>query len=112
MIHFGKENLVMYNKAIRDKIPEIIKNSGNSCNVKTLNDDDFLIELEKKLKEELEEYFENKTIEELGDMIDVINRIVILKGVSSDDFEKIRSKKISTNGGFDKNFFLLDAEKD
>ena len=39
----------MYNKAIRDKIPEIIKNSGNSCNVKTLNDDDFLIELENNL---------------------------------------------------------------
>ena len=112
MIHFVDENLIMYNKAIRDKIPEIIKNSGNSCNVKTLNDDDFLIELEKKLKEELEEYFENKTIEELGDMLDVINRIVILKGVSSDDFEKIRLKKISTNGGFDKNFFLLGAEKD
>jgi|ETNmetMinimDraft_1059919.scaffolds.fasta_scaffold430364_2 predicted house-cleaning noncanonical NTP pyrophosphatase (MazG superfamily) len=112
MIHFGDENLIMYNKAIRDKIPEIIKNSGNSCNVKTLNDDDFLIELEKKLKEELEEYFENKTIEELGDIVDVINRIVILKGVSSEDFKKIRSKKISTNGGFDKNFFLLDAEKD
>jgi len=104
--------MIYYNKAIRDKIPEIIKKSGNSCNIKTLSDEDFLIELEKKLKEELKEYFENKKIEELGDIVDVINRIVVLKGVSSEDFEKNRLKKIATNGGFDKNLFLIDGEKD
>ena len=50
--------MVKYNKAIRDKIPEIIKNSGNNCNVKKLTDDEFLIEIEAKLREELEEYFQ------------------------------------------------------
>lgn len=45
-----------YNKAIRDKIPQIIEESGRSCNVKTLSDDEFLIEIEKKLSEEITEY--------------------------------------------------------
>tara|TARA_B100000686_G_C16430502_1_gene781861 strand:+ start:17 stop:331 length:315 start_codon:yes stop_codon:yes gene_type:complete len=99
-----------YNKAIRDKIPEIIRNSGSKPNVKSLSDDEFQIELENKLKEELEEYFENKKIEELGDIIDVIERIVDLKGISSAEFEKNRLKKIATNGKFEKNLFLIDVE--
>ena len=44
-----------YNKAIRDKIPEIIRNSGSKPNVKSLSDDEFLIEMEKKLDEEVAE---------------------------------------------------------
>ena len=36
-----------YNKAIRDKIPEIIKKDGYSCTVKTLSDDEFLVEISK-----------------------------------------------------------------
>ena len=59
--------MVIYNKVIRDKIPEIIKNSGNSSVVKNLSDEKFLVELEKKLKEEVEEYLENKSVEELTD---------------------------------------------
>jgi len=45
----------LYSKAIRDKIPEIIKKSGNDCNIKTLSDEEFLIELDKKLDEELKQ---------------------------------------------------------
>ena len=59
--------MTIYNKAIRDKIPEIIKESGNNCNIKTLSDEKFLIELEKKLDEELIEYHESKSVEELTD---------------------------------------------
>ncbi len=74
--------MAKYNKAIRDKIPEIIKNSGNNCNVKKLTDDEFLIEIEAKLREELEEYFQSKSVEELADIIEVVNRISVLRGVS------------------------------
>ena len=80
--------MVKYNKAIRDKIPEIIKNSGNNCNVKKLTDDEFLIEIEAKLREELEEYFQSKSVEELADIIEVVNRISVLRGVSEEELEK------------------------
>ena len=49
-------------KAVRDKIPEIIKYSGKNCNVKKLDDSEFLVELEKKLIEELSEYQKSKDI--------------------------------------------------
>ena len=40
---------MIHNKAIRDKIPEIIEKSGSKCNVKTLSDSEFLEKLEGKL---------------------------------------------------------------
>ena len=85
--------MVKYNKAIRDKIPEIIKNSGNNCNVKKLTDDEFLIEIEAKLREELEEYFQSKSVEELADIIEVVNRISVLRGVSEEELERITEIK-------------------
>ena len=69
--------MTIYNKTIRDKIPEIIKESGNNCNIKTLSDEKFLIELEKKLDEELIEYHESKSVEELTDLMEIIHRIAV-----------------------------------
>ena len=86
--------MVIYNKAIRDKIPEIIKNSGNSSVVKNLSDEKFLVELEKKLKEEVEEYLENKSVEELTDIIEVINNNVsLLEELDKDIVFKFNLKK-------------------
>ena len=82
-----------YNKAIRDKIPEIIQKDGHSCNVKTLSDEKFLEHLEKKLSEEVAEYQNDKNPEELADILEVIYRIVQLKGMSREELEKIRIKK-------------------
>ena len=104
--------MVKYNKAIRDKIPEIIKNSGNNCNVKKLTDDEFLIEIEAKLREELEEYFQSKSVEELADIIEVVNRISVLRGVSEEELEKIRERKSTERGKFDENLFLLDSSSE
>ena len=53
---------VNYNKAIRDKIPEIISQSGKKCNVKILSDDEFLEKLVEKLSEEVLEYKKSKSL--------------------------------------------------
>ena len=96
---------MQYDKAIRDKIPEIIQKDGHSCSVKTLTDEEFLVQLEKKLSEEVTEYQNDKNPEELADILEVIYRIAQLKGVSKDELEKIRIKKSEERGGFDKNYF-------
>ena len=102
---------MQYNKAIRDKIPEIIQKDGHSCNVKTLSDEKFLEHLEKKLSEEVAEYQNDKNSEELADILEVIYRVAQLKGVSKEELEKIRIKKSEQRGGFDKNLFLIDTSK-
>ena len=46
---FWRQKMTKHNKSVRDNIPEIIEESGHSCNVKPLSDSEFLVELEKKL---------------------------------------------------------------
>lgn len=104
-------HLVTYNKAIRDKIPEIIEESGYVSNVKTMTDEEFLIEIEKKLVEEVREYQNDKDVTELADILEVIYKIAQLNGVSKDDLEKIRIKKTQECGAFEKNLFLIDTSK-
>ena len=103
--------MTYYNKAIRDKIPEIIQKDGYSCNLKILSDEAFLIEIEKKLSEEVAEYRNDKNLEELVDILEVIYRIAQLKGISKEELEKIRIKKIEERGSFAKNLFLIDTTK-
>ncbi len=101
--------MTKYHKAIRDKIPEIIKKDGYSCNVKTLSDEEFLVEIEKKLSEEVAEYQSDKNPEELADIVEVIYRIAEMRGVSKEELEKIRIKKVEERGSFENNLFLIDT---
>jgi predicted house-cleaning noncanonical NTP pyrophosphatase (MazG superfamily) len=110
MLLFGRENLIKYNKAVRDKIPEIIKESGKNCNVKKLKNSEFLVELEKKLIEELAEYQESKDVEELADILEVVYRISELKGITSDELDRIKNEKVKKRGKFDDNLFLVDTD--
>ena len=103
---------VNHNKAIRDGIPEIMEQSGSKYNVKTLSDEEFLIQIEKKLSEEVVEYQNDKKPEELADILEVIYKIAQLKGIPKEDLEKIRIKKLEERGGFEKNLFLIDTSKD
>jgi predicted house-cleaning noncanonical NTP pyrophosphatase (MazG superfamily) len=99
----------MYHKAIRDKIPEIIRNSGNHCEVKIITDPEFLVAMEKKLHEELAEYEETKSIEELVDLLEVIYRIAELKGINENEIAVMRKQKNDDRGGFSKNLFLINT---
>jgi len=100
---------IVYKKAIRDKIPEIIKDSGKECKILTLSDEEFLIELEKKIQEEYEEYLESKSIEELADIWEIIMKIIELKQSSLDELNLIRLTKKQKRGGFEKNLFLINT---
>lgn len=104
--------MTKYNKAIRDKIPEIIQKDGYTCNIETLSNEKFLVEIEKKLSEEVAEFQENKNPEELADILEVIYRIAKLRGISKEELEEIRIKKVEKRGAFDKNLFLIDTSKE
>lgn len=103
--------MIYYDKAVRDKIPEIIQKDGHTCSVKTLSDEQFLVEIEKKLSEEVTEYQNNKNPEELADILEVIYRIAKLRGISKEELENIRIKKSEERGGFEENLFLIDTIK-
>ena len=107
----GTYMIKIYNKAIRDKIPEIIEKSGKTGIYRQLTDEEFLSELEKKLNEEIQEYFSSRSMEELADMIEIIYRIIELRNIDKEELEKIRLEKMRKNGGFKKNLFLLEVKE-
>ena len=45
---------IIYDKLVRDKIPEIIEKSGKQCEIEILSDEKYLEMIDKKLDEELE----------------------------------------------------------
>ena len=91
----------VYNKLVRDKIPEIIEKNNESCKTRVLSDDEYLIELNKKIKEELNEYLESGEIEELADLLEVLYATVKARGYSIEDLERVRIEKQKTRGGFE-----------
>ncbi|MGE5604852.1 MAG: hypothetical protein ACM3YE_04080, partial [Bacteroidota bacterium] len=100
-----------YHKLVRDKIPEIIEAAGKKCEIRTLDDEEYLQELNWKLQEEIHEYQESGAVEELADLVEVVQAIARLKGVSKRKFEEIKAKKREERGGFEERVYLVKVEE-
>lgn len=96
----------IYNKLVRDKIPEIINSEGRVAITRKLDDEEYLNELNQKLQEEVKEYLEENNVEELADIVEVIYGILNSKNVSIEEFEIIRKNKVDRRGTFKKKIFL------
>ena len=101
-----------YNKLIRDHIPEIIEVSGKRCVCATLSDEEYLAKLDEKLNEELAEYQESKSMEELSDLLEVIRAVAAARGSSIEEVEAIRRDKAAKRGGFEKRILLTEVITD
>ncbi|MBD5469013.1 MAG: nucleoside triphosphate pyrophosphohydrolase [Lachnospiraceae bacterium] len=97
---------IMYNKLVRDKIPEIIEMTGKDCEIDILSDEEYLIMVDAKLDEELAEYHKEKNIEELADLIEVIYAATNARGYSIEHLEEVRKQKADKRGGFKKKILL------
>ena len=95
-----------YNKLVRDKIPEIMISKGCKPATRILNDEEYILELNKKLLEEVDEYLKDGEVLELADITEVILAILKFKGVSFDEFESMRLEKVDKRGAFDDKIFL------
>lgn len=96
----------VYNKLVRDKIPQIIEASGNRCKIRLLSPEEYQQMVDKKLSEELAEYLESKEPEELADLIEVIAAAAQARGCSWDKLMQLREEKRQKRGGFEKGILL------
>ena len=102
----------IYNKLVRDRIPEIITASGAECKTEILSDEDYLEMIDKKLDEELAEYHKDQNIEELADLIEVIYAAAVARGYTLEELEAVRAKKCEERGAFNKKILLIETVKD
>jgi len=92
----------VYNKLVRDKIPEIIRASGKipvTREIRDLNEMDEMLMF--KLDEEIQEYKHSKDPEELADIMEVLRALAVhIHGMATDELEEMRAVKERERGGF------------
>ena len=100
---------ITHNKLVRDKIPDIIKFSGKQAVTHVLTDEEYLVELDRKLTEECAEYQADKSLEEMADVLEVLYSIAVARGYSVEELERVRAEKAEKRGGFADKIFLEEV---
>lgn len=77
--------------------------------MEVLSQDAYLRELDAKLNEELAEYQQSKSLEELADLLEVMGAVVKARSYTWDDLTHVRKEKRNQRGAFDKRIFLKEV---
>lgn len=99
-----------YNKLVRDKIPEILKSKNVVFSSHVANEDEYKEKLLQKLKEEVNEFLEEPSIEELADVEEVLLAIREGLNFSKEEIEKARIEKAQKRGEFKERIILEEAD--
>jgi len=104
------EDVIEYNKLVRDKIPDLIQGGGEDVEVVQLRGEALLTALRQKLVEEGFEALDAKSadelIGELADVSEVINGICKALQVTDQQLDDERTKKAKRRGGFETGVML------
>lgn len=104
--------LYTYNKLIRDNNVKIMEDKGCKVTYEILDDRRYGEELDKKLKEEVNEYLADYSAEEMADVMEVIYAMLEFRGMTMDDVEKVRIEKRNRKGAFKNKVFLKNVEEE
>ena len=100
----------VYNKLVRDKIPDICRADGEEPYTRVLNDEEYWEYLLKKDQEELEEVKEAESLEgrkeELADKLELIRAMAEFNGFSLNDVIEEADRKKQKKGGFGRRILL------
>ncbi|MDQ3018369.1 MAG: nucleoside triphosphate pyrophosphohydrolase [bacterium] len=107
----------IYNKLVRDKIPEIIAADGVECKTKILETKEYREVLLAKVVEEALEIQESKgdikeLVEEVGDVLEVIDAIVKEFALDETAIQAVREERREKRGGFDKKILLESTNEE
>ncbi|MBQ6285519.1 MAG: nucleoside triphosphate pyrophosphohydrolase [Bacilli bacterium] len=100
----------IFNKLVRDRIPEKIENNGEVAVTRILSNEEYREELYKKLIEEANEVInaddKESIIEELADVYEVLKSIAELESTTIEEVIDEAKQKREKRGGFSKRIFL------
>ena len=100
----------IYNKLIRDRIPEIIENDHKTCATRILNDEEYLKCLKSKLLEECNEVINAEGEDIKKEIADVLEALENTLHIDHQEVLSIKEKKARSNGAFDKKIYLEYVE--
>ena len=95
-------------KLVRDRIPELIQQSGQICNYAEVKNPELFVELLRaKLIEEVNEFLSTSNVEELADISLVIETIAGVLGHTEEQFKKVCADKIEERGKFENKYIIF-----
>lgn len=100
----------IYNKLVRDNIPQLIKESGRDCTSRILNEKEYYDALLDKIVEEIEEYRISDNEEELADVYEVLDCLVQLKEYEPMHIDYLQLIRREKRGSFKDRILLIDVE--
>lgn len=105
----------VYNKLVRDRIPEIVRKDGEIPFVRKLSQKKFKVEVLKKVIEEAKELSEVKNREELlkecADLQEILETLIDAHKIDRKELNKLKNKRKKDRGGFAKKIFLIKTLK-
>lgn len=103
----------MYNKLVRDRIPEIMRQDGWDPKTRILGEDEYAVALRDKLIEEATELHDaigrDEIVKELGDLWEVVEALMKQKDISLTEVQSLKQKRRMERGGFDDKIFLIES---
>lgn len=101
----------VYNKLVRDKILKILKIQGKGYKYHIADADEYREKLYEKLQEEILEFKENPSVEEMADVVEVITAIAKFNNIDLNRVETKRRAKNYERGAFFSRIILEKAEE-
>ncbi len=118
MVSLSNVSKTVYNKLVRDRIPEIIRENGESAVFRKLEGRlEFIEALVTKIFEEAEEVREAsrsgdaaEIAKEIADVREVLDAVAAEFAIPPREIERIQSERREKRGGFAKRIFLESTE--
>jgi predicted house-cleaning noncanonical NTP pyrophosphatase (MazG superfamily) len=102
---------IYYNKLVWDNVPDLIREKGKECEIRTLDDDEFEIEILKKVEEEAsalpETASRQELIDELADVVTCVEYIKNIKKITELELADALERHARRKGRFEKKNYLV-----
>ena len=102
----------IYQKLVRDRIPEVITNAGKPFATRKASEQELMDYAMKKLQEEVQEFIEDPSAEEAGDIMEIFYFICDKLEINDLTIMAEKTAKRVQRGGFDKGLILEWVEEE
>ena len=101
----------IYNKLVRDRIPEILTEKGLDFVVRPVaSEEEYVVKLKEKLQEEVDEFFDNPCAEEMADIQEVLDALSHHIGATAMQIITVKETKAQERGCFYDGIILESVE--
>ena len=101
--------MTYYDKLVRDKIPQILKEKEKDFIAYRAADGDYFRYLKRKLREEVDEFLESPSVHELADVYEVLSAILKEMECTMADVRLERVNKTNERGAFNERWILAEV---